>query len=68
MTRIATAPLEPRDVEAIIRDVRDRVPAYVPGWRPATDGAGDALVQVYARFLADGLQGGLVPEQDDVVA
>ena len=51
MTRIATPPLDARDVDTIARDVRARIAAYVPGWRPTDAGAGDALVQVYARFL-----------------
>jgi hypothetical protein len=51
VTRIATPPLDPRDVETIARDVLARIPAYVPGWRPTTDGAGDAVAQVYARYL-----------------
>jgi hypothetical protein len=51
VTRIATPPLDARDVDAIARDVRARIAAYVPGWRPSADGAGDAVVQVYARYL-----------------
>ncbi|MDB4881912.1 MAG: hypothetical protein JWL95_678 [Gemmatimonadetes bacterium] len=51
MTRPATPLLDARDVDAIARAVLARIPAYVPGWRPATRGAGDAVVQVYARYL-----------------
>jgi hypothetical protein len=51
VTRIATPLLDARDVDAIARDVRSRIAAYVPGWRPTDAGAGDAVVQVYARYL-----------------
>ena len=51
MTRIATPSLDARDVDTLARDVRARIAAYVPGWRPTDAGAGDAIVQVYARYL-----------------
>jgi hypothetical protein len=51
VTRIATPSLDARDVDTLARDVRARIAAYVPGWRPTDAGAGDAIVQVYARYL-----------------
>jgi predicted phage baseplate assembly protein len=51
VTRIETPLLDARDVGTIARDVRARIAAYVPGWRPSGDGASDAIVQVYARYL-----------------
>jgi hypothetical protein len=51
VTRIETTLLDARDVDAIARDVLARIPAYVPGWRPTAAGAGEAVVQVYARYL-----------------
>jgi len=51
MTRLATPPLDARDVEAIARDVLARIPAYVPGWRPVPGDTGSAVLQVYARYL-----------------
>ena len=43
--------LEPRGVDALVRAAEARLPAYVPGWRPAPRGTGAAVVQAYARFL-----------------
>ncbi|MEP6732184.1 MAG: putative baseplate assembly protein [bacterium] len=51
MTRLSTPLLDARDVDAIARDVLSRIPAYVPGWRPMPSGAGEAVVQIYARYL-----------------
>ena len=51
MTRLSTPLLDARDVDAIARDVLSRIPAYVPGWRPSPSGAGEAVAQVYARYL-----------------
>lgn len=43
--------LDSRDVAEIVGAVEARMPAYVPGWRPADRGPGAALVQVFARYL-----------------
>ncbi|MEO5817966.1 MAG: putative baseplate assembly protein [Gemmatimonadaceae bacterium] len=51
MTRLSTTLLDARDVDAIARDVLSRIPAYVPGWRPLPSGAGEAVAQIYARYL-----------------
>ena len=47
-----TAPLlEPRQSDELVATLRERLPAYVPAWRPADGAAGDALLRIYARFL-----------------
>jgi hypothetical protein len=51
VTRLPTPLLDARDVAALALDVLSRIPAYVPGWRPKENGAGAAVVQVYARYL-----------------
>ena len=43
--------LDGRDAETIARDLRAAIPAYVPGWRPPAPGPGEAVIQVYARYL-----------------
>jgi hypothetical protein len=43
--------LEPRDAAAFARETIARLPAYVPGWRPTSSDAGNAVAQVYARYL-----------------
>ena len=52
MSAHPTSPLlEPRDAAAFARETLARLPAYVPGWRPTATDAGNAVVQVYARYL-----------------
>lgn len=43
--------LDAREARAIADDVKARLPGYVPGWSPAEGGPGDAVIQVYARYL-----------------
>jgi uncharacterized phage protein gp47/JayE len=43
--------LEPRRADAFVAEARARLAAYVPGLRPADEGPGAAVVQVYARYL-----------------
>ncbi|HEX7527200.1 MAG TPA: hypothetical protein VF327_12880, partial [Gaiellaceae bacterium] len=43
--------LEQRRADGFVETLRERLPAYVPGWRPQDGGAGDALLRIYARFL-----------------
>lgn len=35
----------------LVQQLRDRLPAFVPQWRPAPGQAGDALLQIYGDFL-----------------
>jgi len=49
--RSTTPVLEPRDAAAFARETIARLPAYVPGWRPTSSDAGNAVAQVYARYL-----------------
>jgi hypothetical protein len=51
VTRISTPPLDERDAEAIAADILERVPGYVPDWRPRPGQPGWALVQIVARYL-----------------
>ncbi|MCU0526259.1 MAG: baseplate J/gp47 family protein [Elainella sp. Prado103] len=43
--------LDNRNDQAIVQDLLTRIPAYVPGWTLAGEGAGWAMVQIYARYL-----------------
>jgi hypothetical protein len=43
--------LDPRDADAIVRDLLARVPAYAPGWEPAEGGPGRAVLVAFARQL-----------------
>jgi predicted phage baseplate assembly protein len=43
--------LDPRDDQAIARELLARLPGYVPGWRPASSGPAQALIQAFARDL-----------------
>jgi Baseplate J-like protein len=48
----APAPLlEPRSAEELLAALHARLPAYLPAWRPAPGGPGEALLAVYAGFL-----------------
>lgn len=50
MTTDDTPQLDPRSASELLADLQARLPAYVPGWRPA--GAGAAVNQVFARYQA----------------
>lgn len=43
--------LEPRRSDEFVASLHERIPAYVPTWRPQEGAAGDALLRIYARFL-----------------
>jgi hypothetical protein len=48
----ARAPiLETRRADEFVAALRERIPAYVPGWRPRDGGPADALLRVYAQYL-----------------
>lgn len=50
-TAIGPPELDARDSEAIVSELELRRPGYVPEWEPRGRGAGDALVQIAARYL-----------------
>jgi hypothetical protein len=43
--------LDARDLDRVLADLLERLPAYVPGWQPASTGPGQAILQIYARYL-----------------
>lgn len=43
--------LESRDAEALLVDLRRRLPAYLPGFEPRPGGPGHALLGIHARLL-----------------
>lgn len=43
--------LESRRADELAVALRERLPAYVPGWLPHDGGPGDAVLRIYARFL-----------------
>jgi hypothetical protein len=42
--------LDSRDAAAVLAELLDRLPAYVPGWRPQDTGPGRAMLQIVARY------------------
>lgn len=51
MSAIVPPVLDARNTDAFASELLARVPAYVPGWVPATGGAGTAMAYVYGRLL-----------------
>jgi hypothetical protein len=43
--------VEPRRAAEFAALLRERLPGYVPGWQPPDGGPGDALLEIYGRFL-----------------
>jgi hypothetical protein len=43
--------LDRRQSPDIAKDLLQRLPGYVPGWTPASAGPGQALIQIFARYL-----------------
>lgn len=43
--------LDTREIADIVAMLRERIPGFVPGWRPADGDPGTALLQIFARHL-----------------
>ncbi len=51
MTTAVPPILDPRDSDTIAAQVLARIPGYVPGWVPDSDGPGTAMAYIYGRLL-----------------
>ena len=45
------AKLDQRDAAQVVSDLLKRLPGYVPGWTPQPGSVGDALTQIFGRYM-----------------